>query len=138
MTTGIDPTNMTRSISRFTGGAFLCCRGPGIHTIGKMPDVEVCDMKKRRRRAVEGVRLAGLPEDVVFGLPKVTLMGEERASITNHEGILAYDADHVSVRTPLGTLEVTGTSLTLDYLGGNELLVQGKITQMGYVRRDGR
>lgn len=89
-------------------------------------------MKRKPRRLVQSVRNAGLPEEVIFGVPKVILMGEERVLIENHKGIVEYGKERVRVRTVCGLLEIIGTGLSLNHLGASDLLVQGKVSQLGY------
>jgi sporulation protein YqfC len=79
--------------------------------------------------------MAGLPEDVIYGVPKVVLVGEERLLVENHEGIVEYGRERVRVRTSCGLLEVEGLELSLNHLGAGDLLVQGRVTRVGYMRR---
>jgi len=81
---------------------------------------------------VQGARLAGLPEEVLFGVPKVVLVGTERALIENHRGVVEYAGERVRVRTESGLLEITGAQLTLGHLGKSDLVVQGKIESVEY------
>ncbi|MCL2545355.1 MAG: YabP/YqfC family sporulation protein [Clostridia bacterium] len=85
-----------------------------------------------KRRLVQGARMAGLPEEVLFGVPKVVLVGEERALIENHRGVLEYTSERVRLRTDCGLLEIGGAELTLGHLGRSDLVVQGKITRLEY------
>lgn len=88
--------------------------------------------RKARGRLVRGVRMIGLPEEVLFGIPKVVLVGDERALIENHEGIVEYGAERVRVRTACGLLEIVGEKITLCHLGQSDLLVQGRLARIGY------
>ncbi len=88
--------------------------------------------RKKRSRLVRGVRMIGLPEEVLFGVPKVVLVGDERALIENHQGIVEYGAERVRVRTACGLLEIGGEKMTLCHLGESDLLVQGRIARIGY------
>jgi len=85
-----------------------------------------------KRRLVQGARMAGLPEEVLFGVPKVVLVGEERALVENHKGVVEYGSERVRVRTDCGLLEIGGVELTLGHLGKSDLVVQGKITRLEY------
>lgn len=71
-------------------------------------------------------------EDVLFGVPKVVLVGGERALIENHKGVVEYGSERVRVRTDYGLLEIGGANLTLGHLGRSDLVVQGKITRLEY------
>ncbi len=90
---------------------------------------------RRRKRLVQGARIAGLPEEVLFGVPKVVLVGRERMLIENHKGIVEYGGERVRVRTDCGLLMVEGSELVLDHLGQSDLLVQGKIARLEYAGR---
>jgi sporulation protein YqfC len=81
---------------------------------------------------MQGARMAGLPEEVLFGVPKVVLVGEERALIENHKGVVEYGSERVRVRTDCGLLEIGGANLTLGRLGKSDLVVQGKIVRLEY------
>jgi len=85
-----------------------------------------------KKLLVQGARLAGLPEEVLFGVPKVVLVGAERALVENHKGVVEYAGERVRVRTECGLLEITGAGLTLGHLGKSDLVVQGKIERVEY------
>ena len=91
-------------------------------------------MKKKqgKKRLVQTARLAGLPEEVLFGAPKVVLVGEERALVENHKGIVEYTDERVRVRTDRALLEIAGANLTLGHVGKSDLLVRGKIEKVEY------
>ncbi|MFI3175291.1 MAG: sporulation protein YqfC [Bacillota bacterium] len=68
-----------------------------------------------------------LPKEVVLQLPLVTLLGREELSIENHKGILLYSENCIRIATKIGTMELTGTTLSLKQLGGDILIVHGTI-----------
>lgn len=86
-----------------------------------------------KRRARPAVKLPdALPEDVLLGLPRISLRGNTRLYLENHDGILVYDADLLRVRTQLGVAVVTGKNFLLDALGEKDLLLRGTIESFRY------
>ena len=73
---------------------------------------------------------AGLPEDVMLGMPRMVLCGGRRMLMENHQGIVEYGPERLSVKTAAGVVIVEGEDLTLASLGETDLMVTGEIRRI--------
>jgi sporulation protein YqfC len=77
-----------------------------------------------RLRAALGQAL-DLPRDLIFDLPRVTLLGNLQLSVENHRGLLDFRPDRVAIATRLGHLVVVGADLTIGAVREGEITVTG-------------
>ncbi|HEY8532209.1 MAG TPA: sporulation protein YqfC [Limnochorda sp.] len=97
------------------------------------------------RRAGEGAarpwrRLIGwleLPEEVMFDLPRATVIGRERCLLENHRGLVRFTDREVVVHSRLGPLRVVGDHLEIERLAGGELVLRGRIDSIDYASPPG-
>jgi|HigsolmetaAR203D_1030402.scaffolds.fasta_scaffold00630_19 sporulation protein YqfC len=75
-------------------------------------------------------RVLELPQDVVFDLPRLTMIGDRQLYIENHRGVLHFSPDMLRLRLPNGRLEVSGKDLVIRGIWTEEVLVEGVITQV--------
>lgn len=90
-------------------------------------------MLRRKKSKMEV--LAGLleiPDDLVFDLPRITLLGNQQLLVENHKGIIEYTAQRVRIQLTQGTLCVTGQNLTLGSLQAEQILIEGTIQALRY------
>ncbi|MDD7445948.1 MAG: YabP/YqfC family sporulation protein [Clostridiales bacterium] len=73
---------------------------------------------------------AGLPEDVMLGMPRMVLCGGRRMLMENHQGIVEYGPERLRVKTAAGVVIVEGEDLTLASLGETDLMVTGEIRRI--------
>lgn len=73
-------------------------------------------------------RILDLPQDVVQGLPRVTMIGDIQLTVENHRGVLHFSSDTLRLAMEKGELEVTGHDLVIRNIGTDEVLVEGRIT----------
>lgn len=66
-----------------------------------------------------------LPEEAVSGAAKVTVFAGKRALIENHRGVLEFVPERVVVATAGGKLILSGSRLSIQCMGGRDLLVCG-------------
>ena len=88
-------------------------------------------MKKLRELPYELADKLELPEDVLLGSAKLTVTGGRSAVIENHRGVLEYTAERIVVAVPRGKVCLDGTGLRLKAMNKNELLVGGRIRNIG-------
>lgn len=79
-------------------------------------------------------RFLELPDDVIYDLPKVTLIGDTQFYIENHRGIIAYSTDSVRIAVSIGQVEVRGEMLTIRTISRDELYLDGRIQFLCYTR----
>ncbi len=82
---------------------------------------------KRGRLLRRAVQAAGLPEDIVLGMPRVVLRGDSLLFLENHKGVVEYSPNRLRIKTSLGIVIVDGEELVLSALGENDLMVTGLI-----------
>lgn len=75
---------------------------------------------------------AGIPKDVVLGVPLVTVIGQNETCIENYRGILEYTDKFVRVQTKLGQIHVIGRGLQVEYYTNDEMKIIGHITMIEF------
>ncbi|MDD7794528.1 sporulation protein YqfC [Clostridium sp. 'White wine YQ'] len=73
-----------------------------------------------------------LPKDVMFNLPKITIVGNSEVCIENHKGIISFDRESVKVNSKIGTVLITGESFEISFIGGETLVIQGIFKSIVY------
>lgn len=86
------------------------------------------------RRAVQA---AGLPEDILLGMPRVLLRGDSSLFLENHLGIVEYAPERIRIRTQLGVVTVEGEGIALSQLGESDVLLSGAIEQISFAKGGG-
>jgi len=69
-----------------------------------------------------------LPADMLAGLPRVELVGNQEVRMENHRGILAYSTEEIHISGGNVVVQVRGTGLELRAMNSNELLIAGRIS----------
>ena len=88
----------------------------------------------RSRRVIRHTQQLGLPEDVLFGLPRVVLRGNTSLLLENHKGVLEYSDNLIRLRTSIGTLSIFGKGMSLIRMGKHDLMLRGTIGSVGYTQ----
>jgi sporulation protein YqfC len=73
-----------------------------------------------------------LPEEVVAGMPRITVTGCKRVMVENHRGILEYGDREIQINGGRMVLTLRGENLELRSLNTTELLVTGRLTGMEF------
>jgi len=69
-----------------------------------------------------------LPQDVILDLPRLTLIGTSRLHVENHRGVIGFSGELLQLRLTGGTLDITGSGLTIRAIMPEEVIVEGTIT----------
>lgn len=86
------------------------------------------ERKPRRPSLMEKTaQLLELPADVLAGLPRLELIGDNELRIENHRGILAYGTREIHVSGGAFLIKISGEDLELRAMTGLELLITGRI-----------
>ncbi|MBW7473707.1 sporulation protein YqfC [Paenibacillus oenotherae] len=80
--------------------------------------------RKLRKMAAD---LLDLPQDVVFDLPRLTMIGDRQLYIENHRGVLHFSSDKLRLALSKGELEITGQELVIRTIWTEEVFVEGHI-----------
>lgn len=75
---------------------------------------------------------AGLPKDVVLGLPILTALGRKELSVENYRGIIEYTDAFIRIQTKCGQIKLRGEGLRIDYYTRSEMKITGKFAAIEY------
>ena len=70
----------------------------------------------------------GMPKDVILGVPIISVIGQNEASVENYRGILEYTDKLIRIQTKLGKIHVTGRGLQIEHYNNDEMKITGHIT----------
>lgn len=82
-----------------------------------------------RRALADGL---DLPGDIVFDLPRVTVLGHLQLTVENHRGLLEFLPERVAIGTASGRLVVTGTALMVGVVREGEITVTGRLAEVRF------
>ena len=74
-----------------------------------------------------------LPRDVVDGVARVTLTGNEEVWIENYRGILEYTEKRVLLQTKTCQICFEGSRLTIEYYTNEDMKLKGNIQSIHYL-----
>jgi sporulation protein YqfC len=77
-------------------------------------------------------RVLGARGDVLFEHPLITLEGNERLGLENHQGVAEYTPSRLVVLTRLGPVRVCGKGLKLVALSKQYVIVQGTLHSVSF------
>lgn len=83
------------------------------------------DKKNLKARITDA---AGMPKDVLLGVPLLTIAGQSEACIENYRGILEYTDKLIRIQTKLGKIHVIGRNLQIEFYTNDEMKIVGHIT----------
>lgn len=89
---------------------------------------------RSKKKLYSLTRFLELPEDIVFDMPRLTMLGNQQLLLENHKGIIEYSLQCVRVKLTEGVLHVTGQSLTLGNLQPEQILIEGLIEHVYFER----
>lgn len=85
--------------------------------------------RKLRKMTAE---LLDLPQDVVFDLPRFTMIGNMQLYIENHRGVRHFSSEQLRLTLTTGEVEIEGSGLVIRSILAEEVFVEGKITNIRY------
>jgi len=71
-----------------------------------------------------------MPQDVVYDLPRLTMIGDRQLYIENHRGIVHFSNEKLRLALSKGEIEVTGSDLVIRTIWTEEIFVEGVITNI--------
>ncbi|MBM7620310.1 sporulation protein YqfC [Sutcliffiella sp. NPDC057660] len=74
-----------------------------------------------------------LPADVMMDLPRITMIGQIHIYIENHRGLLTFSDTEIRLLLKQGQLLVKGDSFVIRTILPEEILLEGKISQVLYL-----
>jgi len=73
-----------------------------------------------------------LPQDVVFDLPRVTMIGNMQLYVENHRGVLQFSETYLKLALTQGTMEIRGKQLSIRAILSEEVFIEGLIDEVKY------
>ena len=73
-----------------------------------------------------------LPEDVVFDIPRITMIGNMQLYIENHRGVMEFSDKVLKLRLTGGYVEITGQDLVIRAILTEEVFIEGTISNVAY------
>lgn len=74
-----------------------------------------------------------LPKDVIFDLPRITMIGSYQIYIENHRGVIQFTDQFLHLRLSKGELRLVGKQLVIRTILPEEVLVEGIINEIHYI-----
>jgi sporulation protein YqfC len=82
--------------------------------------------KKKLEKALE------IPPDVLFDLPRITLVGNQQLHIENHKGIFQFSTQTLIFFITEGRMVITGKEMCIQSISMSEVWVIGEIHAIQY------
>lgn len=83
------------------------------------------DLGARLRTAVANA--LDLPKELVFDLPRMTLVGALQFTVENHRGLLEFLPERVAIGMRGGRVVITGRELSVGVVRDGEIIVTGRL-----------
>jgi sporulation protein YqfC len=77
-----------------------------------------------------------LPQDVMMDLPRITMIGQIHIYVENHRGLLTFTDKELRLLLKQGQLLIKGKSFVIKTILPEEILLEGKIDQVIYIKDD--
>ncbi|HHX96634.1 MAG TPA: sporulation protein YqfC [Clostridia bacterium] len=78
-------------------------------------------------------RFLELPPEIIYNLPKMTLIGNLQIKIENHRGLIEYTTGKVRVAVNQGEVEILGKNLIICSISREGLCLEGEIDGFKYL-----
>ena len=83
-----------------------------------------------------GARTLDLPKDVIFDLPRITMIGNMQLYVENYRGVRKFTEHKLTLKLSVGSLEISGERLVIRAILQEEVFVEGTIIQVRYLPDD--
>ena len=74
-----------------------------------------------------------LPKDIVFNLPRLTMVGNKELFIENHQGVIHFSPNKLILSLGEGSLEIEGSELIIRSILPMEVLIEGVVMNIKYI-----
>lgn len=75
-----------------------------------------------------------LPKDVVFDLPRITMIGNMQLYIENHRGVLEFSQTNLRLQLSVGELNISGKELVIRTILEEEVFIEGIIQDVQFIK----
>ncbi len=73
-----------------------------------------------------------LPQDIIHGDIRITVMGNREIWIENYKGLLEYTCNMIVLQAKSCKMQLEGKSLNIDYYTNEDMKISGRITCIKY------
>lgn len=73
-----------------------------------------------------------LPRDVLFNIPKISILGNNEITIENHKGIILFEDKQIKINTNIGLMSIYGSGFEILFIGGSTLTISGSFKSVAY------
>ena len=73
-----------------------------------------------------------IPEDIISGLPIITITGQQEVYVENYEGIIEYGENCIRVQTKTGCVQFYGKDMQILYYTNTDMKISGQLECVDY------
>lgn len=77
-----------------------------------------------------------IPADILWDLPRMTVIGQLHVYIENHKGIFSFTEHELQLYLTKGRLKISGNQLVLKILYSDEILLEGWIKELTFIEQN--
>lgn len=92
------------------------------------------DRKQQDKKLQQIAHMFEIPTDVIFDLPKITILGNVQLYIENHRGIIEYRPEAIRISVNTGEVEIIGNGMVIRTITSEEIHLDGMIQAVKYNR----
>ncbi|MEX2416634.1 MAG: sporulation protein YqfC [Paenibacillaceae bacterium] len=91
---------------------------------------------RRWRKSIRNlaVTIMDIPQDLIFDMPRITMIGNAQITIENHRGLDLFSSQLLRLRFEGGALEIAGENLVIRNILKNEVFIEGTIQKVEYIK----
>lgn len=82
---------------------------------------------KKRNIPKKIAKTLDIPEDILFDIPRITMMANTETRIENYKSILEYESDKISLSAKDMMIEFFGDDLNITIITDEEITVTGNV-----------
>lgn len=87
---------------------------------------------KEHKRLEQIAGFLEIPSDILYDLPKITVIGNLQLYIENHRGVIAYNPESIRIAVSAGEVEILGRELVIRNITREEIHLDGLISGLRY------
>jgi len=87
-------------------------------------------MQNKKDRILDSIPL---PQDIVHGDIRITIMGNREVYIENYKGLLEYSGNSIILQAKSCKIQIEGKSLNIDYYTNEDMKISGRLTSIKYL-----
>ena len=88
--------------------------------------------KPRKRISEKIVKKLDIPEDIIFDIPRITMMANKEIRIENFTSVLEYATDKIALRAKNTVIELYGSELNINLITDEEISVSGLFVSVNF------